>query len=75
MKTDDKIQWTGTAFVLSMYITMNLFPTLHLWNIIMGLLGSLCFFVWAYRVKNNPQMFINSIAILFCAIGLIKNTA
>ena len=73
MKTlNDRLQWAGTTFVLTMYVLMNFFPELHPWNIVMGLLGALCFFAWAYRVVNKPQMLINIVAVMFCISGLIK---
>lgn len=74
MKTvNDQIQWLGTAFILGMYVLMNYFPELHPWNVILGLAGALCFFTWAYRVANKPQMIINGVAIVVCVGGLVKH--
>lgn len=73
MKLNDLIQWTGTVFILVMYVVMSYFPELHPWNIIMGLLGGLCYFVWTVRVRNYPQMLINVVAIALCAGGLIRH--
>ena len=73
MKLNDLIQWVGTAFVLTMYTLMNLFPELTPWNLVAGLGGSLMYFVWTIRVRNYPQMVINVVAITLCVAGLLKH--
>jgi len=72
-KVNDVIQWTGTVFILVMYVIMSYFPQLHPYNIMMGLLGGLCYFTWTVRVRNYPQMLINAVAIVLCLGGLIKH--
>jgi O-antigen/teichoic acid export membrane protein len=71
-KLNEIIQWTGTAFVLVMYAVMNLAPELAPWNLVAGLLGSICYFVWTIRVKNRPQLIINIVAMTLCILGLVK---
>jgi hypothetical protein len=73
MKANELIQWTGTAFVLSMYAVMNLAPERTVYIQLFGLLGALSFFVWTLRVKNRPQMLINVVAIALCVLGLFKH--
>ena len=63
------IQWTGTFFILSMYVLMNFFRELGL-DPLCGLLGGLCYALWAYRVANKPQMIVNVVAIAVCVTGL-----
>lgn len=72
-KVNETIQWIGTAFVLSMYAIMNLAPELAPWNLVMGLLGSVCYFVWTVRVRNRPQMLINIVAMTLCVLGLFRH--
>lgn len=72
-KTNEIIQWLGTANILAMYVIMSYFPQLHPWNIVFGLLGGLCFFAWTVRVKNYPQMVINAVAVTLCLGGLLKH--
>ena len=69
---DEVIQWVGTAFILVMYALMNFFPEYRPWNIVTGLSGAICFFVWSYRVANKQQMIINGVAIALCVLGLYK---
>jgi len=69
---DETIQWLGTANILAMYVIMSYFPELHPWNIVFGLLGGVCFFVWTVRVNNRPQMLINAVAIAVCCGGLFR---
>jgi hypothetical protein len=65
------LQWTGTVFILLMYVLMNFFRELQL-DAVAGLLGGLCYFVWTVRVANKPQMLVNVVAITVCAVGLFK---
>jgi hypothetical protein len=65
------LQWTGTVFILLMYVLMNFFRELQL-DALAGLLGGLCYFVWTVRVANKPQMIVNVVAITVCAVGLFK---
>jgi hypothetical protein len=70
-KVNNILQWTGTFFILAMYVLMNFFRELGL-DPICGLLGGLCFAIWAYRVANKPQMLVNIVAITVCVVGLFK---
>jgi hypothetical protein len=72
-KLNEIIQWTGTAFILMMYLVMNLFPQLILFIQAFGLAGAICFFAWTVRVKNYPQMTINAVAMTLCVVGLLKH--
>ena len=71
-KLNELIQWVGTLFVLLMYGLMNLAPELAPWNLVAGLLGSICYFVWTIRVRNRPQLIINIVAMTLCVAGLVK---
>ena len=72
-KTNELIQWMGTAFVLCMYAVMNLAPEHTVYIQLFGLLGAVSFFVWTIRVKNRPQMLINVVAMTLCVLGLLKH--
>lgn len=66
------LQWLGTAALISMYIVMSFFPERYPLNILLGLLGGLCYFAWSYRVANKPQMIVNFAGIAVCAAGLFR---
>jgi 1,4-dihydroxy-2-naphthoate octaprenyltransferase len=68
---DEVLQWTGTLCILIMYILMNFFREFKL-DPLFGLLGGLCYAVWAYRVSNRPQMLVNVVAITVCVVGLFN---
>jgi hypothetical protein len=72
-KANEIIQWAGTAFVLTMYAIMNLFPEFTVGTQVAGLLGAMCFFAWTVRVKNYPQMTINAVAMTLCVTGLVRH--
>ena len=61
------LQWAGTVCLLTMYVLMSFFPTLHHWNIVAGVLGGVFYLTWTVRVANKPQLIVNAVAI---AIGL-----
>lgn len=71
MWINSALQWTGTCFILLMYVLMNFFRELQL-DAVAGLLGGLCYFAWTVRVANKPQMIVNVVAIAVCTVGLIK---
>ena len=71
-KTNETIQWLGTAFILAMYVISNFFPGYDDLRNSVALLGALCFFAWSWRVANKQQMIINGVAIVLCVVGLLK---
>ena len=71
-KTNDILQWTGTACLLTMYVLMSFFPHLHPWNIVAGLGGGACYLAWTIRVSNRPQMIVNATAIAIGVAGLFR---
>ena len=71
-KANETIQWIGTAFILGMYVISNFFPGLDTVRNSVALAGALCFFAWAFRVKNTQQMIINGVAITLCCAGLLR---
>ena len=72
MKTNELIQWIGTAFILVMYVISNFFPGYDLLRNSVALGGALCFFTWSYRVKNTQQMIINGVALALCCVGIYR---
>ena len=66
------LQWAGTAALISMYVVMSYFPERYPLNIVLGLVGGLCYFTWSVRVKNRPQQIVNLAGILVCVGGLIR---
>ncbi len=71
MWINSALQWTGTCFILLMYVLMNFFRELQL-DALAGLLGALCYLAWTVRVANKPQMIVNVVAITVCSVGLFK---
>jgi hypothetical protein len=71
-KTNETIQWLGTAFILGMYVISNFFPGYDNLRNAVALVGAVCFFTWSYRVSNKQQMIINGVAILLCCVGLVR---
>jgi len=72
-KTNELIQWAGTAFILGMYVISNFFPGYDDLRNAVALVGAGCFFAWSYRVANKQQMIINGVAIVLCCVGLLRS--
>lgn len=64
------LQWSGAAFIVSGNIT-NVFDA-YPYNIWIFLFGSICFDTWAFLVKNNAQLVVNTFTILVCIFGIFK---
>jgi hypothetical protein len=71
-RVNSSLQWTGTLFLLTMYVLMSFRPDLHPWNIVAGLGGGICYLTWTIRVKNTPQMIVNGVAIAIALAGLLR---
>jgi len=71
-KTNETVQWLGTAFILGMYVISNFFPGYDNLRNSVALAGAACFFTWSFRVKNTQQMIINGVAIVLCVVGLFR---
>jgi hypothetical protein len=72
MLINNTLQWVGTVCLLTMYVLMSFFPTLHPWNIVAGVLGGACYLAWTIRVGNRPQLIVNAVAITIGLAGLFK---
>lgn len=70
MKTNDILQWCGTASFLTMYVLMSL--NLYPWNIVAGLFGGAFYCVWSFRVANKPQIITNLTGVAVCLFGVYK---
>jgi hypothetical protein len=69
---EDLLQWAGTACLMTMYIVMSFFPTLHPWNLVAGCLGGSCYLAWTILVANKPQMIVNGMGVTITVLGLFK---
>ena len=70
-KTNNILQWSGTACLLVMYVLMSFFPEQRPWNIVAGVAGGCFYLAWTIRVANRPQMIVNAVAICIGIAGLI----
>ena len=66
------LQWAGTVCLLTMYVLMSFFPTLHPWNIVAGVLGGVLYLTWTVRVANKQHLIVNAVAIAIGLAGLYK---
>ena len=71
MKFNDIIQWIGAIFIIIGHICNAIGPDAYPWNIVAFTLGTVMFLTWTIRVLNKPQMVVNIVAIVTCAIGLV----
>ena len=72
MKFNDTIQWIGAVFIIIGHICNAIGPDAYPWNIVAFTLGTVAFLTWTVRVLNKPQMVVNIVALVTCAIGLVN---
>jgi cytosine/uracil/thiamine/allantoin permease len=71
-KTNELIQWAGTAFILAMYVISNFFPGYDDLRNAVALVGAGCFFAWSWRVANKQQTIVNVTGVTITLIGLFR---
>ena len=72
LKTNDILQWAGTACFMVMYTVMSFFNELHIVQLTAGCLGGALFLAWSIRVVNKQQMIVNVVGVAITLIGLYK---
>ena len=72
MKLNDMLQWSGAVFVIIGHVFNSIGPSVYPYNIVAFTLGTIMFLTWTIRVKNNPQLVVNVVAIVTCLIGLVN---
>lgn len=72
MKTNDVLQWAGTACFMVMYTVMSFFKDLHTVQLVAGCLGGALFLVWSIRVANKQQQIVNVVGVVITLVGLYK---
>ena len=80
MKTNDVLQWAGTACFMVMYTVMSFHEDLNMTahetvQLIAGCLGGALFLVWSIRVANKQQQIVNVVGVTITLIGLYKYLA
>jgi hypothetical protein len=72
MTREDQLQWFGALNMIAAQVITSLFPLLYPYNIVLFALGGLSFLVWGIMVKNRPQIMVNIVGLIICALGLVK---
>jgi hypothetical protein len=72
MKVNDILQWTGAVFIIIGHVCNAIGPSVYPYNIVAFTLGTIMFMAWTIHVKNRPQLVVNIVAIVTCAIGLVN---
>jgi hypothetical protein len=70
--TNDILQWVGAVTIIIGHICNAIGPDAYPWNIVAFTIGTGMFLAWAIRIRNNPQMVVNIVAIVTCVIGLVN---
>lgn len=72
MKLNDVLQWTGAIFVIGGHSLNAIGPAVYPYNLIVFAIGTILFMIWAFRVKNRPQLLVNIVSISIGIAGLVK---
>ena len=75
-QTDNLLQWTGAWCIGFAHLLNALGSDFHQnkWNQLAFWAGTIMFLIWAIRVANKPQMWVNIVAITVISLGLIKQS-
>jgi hypothetical protein len=71
-KTNEILQWTGAVAIVLGHILNAVGPAAYPYNIIVFAIGTILFMIWAFRVKNRPQLMVNVISLAIGIVGLLK---
>ena len=74
-KVNEIIQWSGAFFIILMHVMNSALEygyNLRPYNLVAAALGTICFMLWSFRVANKPQLLVNVVAMVICALGLYK---
>jgi hypothetical protein len=69
---NEVLQWAGAVAIIVGHVCNAVGPSAYPYNIIAFTAGTVCFGAWTVLVGNKPQMAVNVVALLTCAIGLIN---
>lgn len=72
LKNNENLQWIGAFFIIAGHSFNAIGPDFYPYNILAFTLGTVFFLIWTLRVRNNPQLIVNLVAITTCIIGLTK---
>jgi hypothetical protein len=70
-KANEIIQWIGALFIIAGHTLNAVGPSVYPWNIVAFLVGTIAFFTWAWRMRNQPQMAVNAVSGVLGISGLI----
>lgn len=71
-KANEILQWLGCGFIIAGHVLNAIGPSAYPWNVVVFAIGILMFLIWAFRVKNKPQITVNLVSIAITAVGLFK---
>lgn len=66
------LQWAGALFIVAGHGLNAVGPTAYPYNILAFFIGTILFLIWAVRVANKPQMFVNLVSVAIGVTGLLK---
>ena len=66
------LQWAGALFIVAGHALNAVGPAAYPYNILTFFIGTILFLIWAVRVANKPQMFVNLVSVAIGITGLVK---
>jgi hypothetical protein len=69
---DEILQWTGAVLIIAGHSLNAVGPEAYPYNILTFLLGTVMFFIWAWRVGNKPQITVNLESIAIGISGMAR---
>jgi len=72
LELNDILQWAGAVLIIVGHSLNAVGPAVYPWNILVFLLGTVMFFLWAWRVGNKPQITVNLVSIAIGFSGMVR---
>ena len=69
---EEVLQWIGAVAIIAGHVCNAVGPKAYPYNIITFGVGTVCFMSWSILVRNRPQLAVNVVAMVTCAVGLIN---
>jgi hypothetical protein len=72
IELNEILQWAGAVLIIAGHSLNAVGPAAYPYNIITFLLGTVMFFLWAWRAGNKPQITVNLVSIAIGISGMIR---
>ena len=67
---NEVLQWVGAVAIIAGHVLNAIGPSVYPYNILVFVVGTVVFLIWAIRVANKPQAVVNVVSLTIGIVGL-----